>query len=86
MFKWYKDYKEYKELNDFKLYKRMYLSLFNAVTDALEMMDDDLTAAKFRLMRGQIVCEKMYMYEKLGDTIKEKRAAANNASESEPTP
>lgn len=46
------------------LYQRMYTVLFNAVTDALNMMDDeDYGAARRRLMAAQREAEELYLGE-----------------------
>ncbi len=48
-------------------YKKMYSALFNAVTDALNMMDDrDYAAARLRLMAAQREAEELYLGS--GDT------------------
>ena len=43
------------------IYKKMYLHLFNAVTDALEIMEDYPKMAKKALMQAQVYCEDMYI-------------------------
>ncbi len=43
-------------------YKKMYAALFNAVTDALNMMEDrDYGAAQRRLMSAQREAEELYL-------------------------
>ncbi len=41
------------------VYKKMYLSLFNSVTDALE--ENDIEKMKQMLIQAQIVTEEMYI-------------------------
>ena len=41
-------------------YKKMYLHLFNAVTDALELIPEDNRAAQL-LRTAQMVCEELYI-------------------------
>jgi len=41
-------------------YKKMYLHLFNAVTDALRLMPGSIKAAEL-LRQAQSDCEEMYM-------------------------
>ena len=48
-------YKEY------KLYKKMYLELFNSVTDALELMESNPKMAKLKLKIAQYACEEMFI-------------------------
>jgi len=43
---------------DIALYKKMYLRLFNAVTDALDR--DSAAEIKFILMKAQAECEDIY--------------------------
>ena len=43
-------------------YKKMYLHLFNAVTDALELLPEDNGAAQL-LRTAQIVCEELYIQQ-----------------------
>lgn len=44
------------------MYQKMYTALFNAVTDALNMMEDrDYAAAKLRLMSAQRQAEDIYI-------------------------
>ena len=42
-------------------YKKMYLHLFNAVTDALELMPEKAGEAMGLLMRAQQDCERLYI-------------------------
>lgn len=42
------------------MYKKMYLSLFNAITDALELIDNDSQAAKI-LIAAQQKTEEIYI-------------------------
>lgn len=45
-------------------YKRMYVTLFNAVTDALELLEaDDARQAEAALQRAQIRTEEIYCEE-----------------------
>lgn len=44
----------------FTMYKKMYLSLFNAITDALELIDNDSQAAKI-LIAAQQKTEEIYI-------------------------
>lgn len=45
-------------------YRKMYLQLFNAVTDALEEIEKmDFGAAREILVRGQLTCEEVYLEE-----------------------
>lgn len=58
-------------------YQSMYLQLFNAVTDALETMDEESGAAE-KLRQAQRECEEIYIsdgetLEVLGIDITEKR-------------
>ena len=47
---------------DAKLYKTMYLHLFNAATDALEALDAGAVGkAKRLLIRAQQACEEIYI-------------------------
>lgn len=46
---------------EYKLYKKMYLELFNSVTDALELMESDPEIAELKLMIAQYACEEMYI-------------------------
>lgn len=43
-------------------YKKMYLHLFNAVTDALELIPEDNRAAQL-LRTAQMVCEELYIQQ-----------------------
>lgn len=43
-------------------YKKMYLHLFNAVTDALELLPEDNRAAQL-LRTAQMVCEELYIQQ-----------------------
>ena len=43
-------------------FKRMYFRLFNAVTDALAQIDEQLPAAEI-LRRAQQDCEEMYIFD-----------------------
>ena len=44
------------------MYQKMYTTLFNAITDALNMMEDqDYAAAKLRLMSAQREAEEIYI-------------------------
>ena len=43
-------------------YKKMYLHLFNAVTDALELLAEDDRAAQL-LRNAQAVCEELYIQQ-----------------------
>lgn len=53
-----------------ELYRKMYLRLFNAVTDALRNLDlGDCERAKQTLRDAQIRCEEIYVSE--GDSRKE---------------
>ncbi len=46
-------------------YAAMYFRLFNAVTDALEQMDEgDVSAAATTLIRAQQAAEEMYISQK----------------------
>ena len=44
-----------------EIYKKMYLLLFNAVTDVLQGPDHISPAARLRLMRAQQACEDIYI-------------------------
>jgi len=46
-------------------YKKMYLHLFNAVTDALELLPDNNSAAQL-LRTAQIFCEELYIQREEG--------------------
>lgn len=41
-------------------YKKMYLRLFNAITDALKLLEEESKAAEI-LKTAQIDCEEMFM-------------------------
>ena len=43
------------------VYKKMYLKLFNVVTDVLEGPDHISPAVRLRLMRAQKACEELYI-------------------------
>ena len=43
-------------------YKKMYLHLFNAVTDALELLPEENRAAQL-LRTAQMVCEELYIQQ-----------------------
>lgn len=43
-------------------YKKMYLHLFNAVTDALELLPEDNSAAQL-LRTAQLYCEELYIQQ-----------------------
>ena len=43
-------------------YKKMYLHLFNAGTDALELLPEDYRAAQL-LRTAQMVCEELYIQQ-----------------------
>lgn len=43
-------------------YKKMYLHLFNAVTDALELLPEDNRAAQL-LRTAQMVCDELYIQQ-----------------------
>ena len=43
------------------IYKSMYLSLFNAVTDALKVLGTNPREAEYVLGTAQQKCEEMYM-------------------------
>ena len=43
-------------------YKKMYLHLFNAVTDALKLLPEDNRAAQL-LLTAQMVCEELYIQQ-----------------------
>ena len=43
-------------------YKKMYLHLFNAVTDALKLLPEDNRAAQL-LRTAQMVCEELYIQQ-----------------------
>jgi hypothetical protein len=45
--------------NDYKLYKKMYLKLFNAVTNALE--EKDINIKDSILRKAQQDCEEIYI-------------------------
>ena len=46
-------------------YQKLYTTLFNAITDALRLMDgDDLAGAKELLKRAQQATEELYMSQK----------------------
>ena len=46
------------------MYQKMYTTLFNAITDALNLMEDrDYPAAKLRLMSAQREAEEVYISE-----------------------
>ena len=48
----------------FAMYQKMYTTLFNAITDALNLMEDrDYPAAKLRLMSAQREAEEVYISE-----------------------
>jgi len=45
-------------------YKKMYFTLFNAVTDTLEKLNnDDILGAMIHLASAQCKCEELYMAE-----------------------
>ena len=44
------------------MYKKMYLHLFNAVTDALAFIPEDNRAAQL-LRTAQMVCEELYIQQ-----------------------
>jgi len=44
------------------IYKQMYLLLFNAVTDALEAMEEN-SAAAVRLRQAQQRCEELFIQQ-----------------------
>ena len=46
-----------------KIYKDMYLRLFNAVSDALELLEKEPGRAVFMLKAAQQECEEMYIQE-----------------------
>ena len=48
-------------MNDDKIYKQMYLHLFNAVTDVLQDHKDQPELAFKMLESAQIDCENMYI-------------------------
>ena len=61
------------------LYKKMYLELFNSVTDALDIMESEPRLAKLKLMVAQLACEEMFIS---ADTDKVKaRKKAREAAE-----
>ena len=43
-------------------YKKMYLHLFNAVTDALELLPEENRAAQL-LRTAQMVCDELYIQQ-----------------------
>ena len=44
------------------MYQKMYTTLFNAITDALELMEDrEYDAARLRLMAAQQETEELYI-------------------------
>lgn len=45
------------------VYKKMYLSLFNAVTDALELLPEKPEQAKELLIAAQQLCENIFVEE-----------------------
>ena len=44
-----------------QIYKDMYYNLFNAVTDAVELLPDKPEDARLLLCLAQVKCEKMFM-------------------------
>ena len=44
-----------------KIYKKMYLRMFNAVTTAIERFQDEPDKAVLLLQAAQIECENMYI-------------------------
>lgn len=45
-----------------EIYKRMYLTFFNAITDAIEKLDnEDIAGAMIRLAAAQCQCEEMFI-------------------------
>ena len=49
----------------FTPYQKMYATLFNAITDALRLIDEgDLTGAKILLKRAQQATEELYISQK----------------------
>lgn len=53
------------EVLQFIPYQKMYTTLFNAITDALNLLDEgDLTGAKALLKQAQCTTEELYMSDK----------------------
>lgn len=45
-----------------EIYKKMYLKLFNAVSDVIKLLPENSAAAKL-LIKAQQECEEMFMSE-----------------------
>jgi len=57
-----KEFIKYRRLyKEYKIYKKMYLELFNSVTDALELMESKPEWARLKLMIAQYACEEMFI-------------------------
>ena len=48
-------------MNEEMLYKKMYLSLFNGVTDALAVIDKQPKQAEKLLQQAQLNCEEIFV-------------------------
>jgi len=53
--------KHRRRYKEYKIYKKMYLELFNSVTDAIELMESNPQMAKLKLMIAQYACEEMFI-------------------------
>lgn len=49
--------------NDYELYKKMYLKMFNAITDVLQ--EQDVEKKDILLRKAQMECEEIFINRKL---------------------
>ena len=64
-----------------KLYKKMYLHLFNAVTDALEISGEHPDRMKHILKAAQLDCEQIFITAEDDDTFSKSADIAKNPAE-----